>query len=41
MTMTPMAGTVPYFEPANIAGARDLVLVKAPSRMLIGPHPKT
>lgn len=41
VTVNQIAGKVPYFEPASSAGARDVVLAKAPSRMLIGPHPKT
>ena len=40
VTVSPIAGKVPYFEPTSSAGARDVVLAKAPSRMIIGPHPK-
>jgi hypothetical protein len=40
-TVSPTAGQIPYFESDRSAGARDVVLAKAPSRMLIGPHPKT
>jgi hypothetical protein len=36
----PGAAPVPFFEPAKSAGARAVVFAKAPSRVLIGPHPK-
>lgn len=41
ITMNKVVGPMPYFTPSASAGARDVVLAKAPSRMLIGPHPKT
>jgi hypothetical protein len=37
----PFIGPVPYIEPAAIAGARTVVLTRAPSRILLGGHPKT
>lgn len=36
----PIVGPVPFFEPAKAAGARSVVLAKAPSRILLGAHPK-
>jgi len=36
----PTVGPVAYFEPARTAGATAVVLAKAPSRMLLGGHPK-
>jgi hypothetical protein len=36
----PTIGPVPYFEPASLAGARSVVFAKAPSRILLGGHPK-
>ena len=41
VTVSQVIGPVPYFVPASSAGAREVVLARAPSRMLIGPHPKT
>jgi hypothetical protein len=37
----PVIGPVPFFEPAKAAGAKAVVLAKAPSRILLGGHPKT
>ena len=37
----PSVGAVSYIEPANLAGARSVVLARAPSRILLGGHPKT
>jgi hypothetical protein len=37
---SPVAGALPYFEPDKAAGAKSLVLAKAPSRILLGGHPK-
>jgi hypothetical protein len=36
----PVVGPVPFFEPAKAVGAKTVVLVKAPSRILLGGHPK-
>ena len=36
----PSIGPVPYIEPASLAGAKAVVFVKAPSRMILGGHPK-
>lgn len=36
----PLIGPVPYIEPAAIAGAKTVVLARAPSRILLGGHPK-
>jgi len=36
----PNIGPVPYIEPAAIAGARTVQLARAPSRILLGGHPK-
>jgi hypothetical protein len=41
VTVSHYLGATPYFVPASDAGAHDLVLARAPSRMLIGTHPKT
>jgi hypothetical protein len=37
----PNLGPVPYIEPSTIAGARTVQLARAPSRILLGAHPKT
>jgi hypothetical protein len=37
----PLIGPVPYFEPASAAAVRTVVLARAPSRILLGAHPKT
>ena len=36
----PIFGQVPYIEPAMLAGAKTVVLAKAPSRIVLGGHPK-
>jgi hypothetical protein len=36
----PAFGPVAFFEPAKIAGAKAVVFAKAPSRVLLGGHPK-
>ncbi len=36
----PALGPVPFFEPAKAAGAKAVLLAKAPSRVLLGGHPK-
>ena len=36
----PNFGPVAFFEPAKTAGARAVVFAKAPSRVLLGGHPK-
>jgi hypothetical protein len=36
----PIVGPVPFFEPAKAAGAKAVLLAKAPSRILLGGHPK-
>lgn len=36
----PTIGPVPYFEPAKAAGAKAVVLARAPSRILLGGHPR-
>ena len=36
----PNFGPVAYFEPAKTAGARAVVFAKAPSRILLGGHPR-
>jgi hypothetical protein len=36
----PVVGPVPFFEPAKAAGAKAVMLAKAPSRILLGGHPK-
>jgi hypothetical protein len=36
----PVVGAVPYFEPAKAAGAKAVVFAKAPSRILLGGHPR-
>lgn len=41
ITVNQIVGPMPYFTPASSAGARDVVLARTPSRMLIGPRPKT
>ncbi|HEY1750044.1 MAG TPA: hypothetical protein VGG29_02205 [Caulobacteraceae bacterium] len=40
VTTAPVVGPVPYFEPASAAGARAVVLARAPSRVLLGGHPR-
>jgi hypothetical protein len=40
ITNAPFVGAVTYIEPALLAGARTVVLTRAPSRILIGGHPK-
>ena len=37
---SPIIGTVPFFEPVKAAGAKAVVFAKAPSRILLGAHPK-
>jgi hypothetical protein len=36
----PIVGPVPFFEPARAAGAKAVLLARAPSRVLLGGHPK-
>jgi hypothetical protein len=36
----PSLGAVSYIEPATLIGARTVVLARAPSRILLGGHPK-
>jgi hypothetical protein len=36
----PNLGPIAFFEPAKTAGARAVVFAKAPSRILLGGHPK-
>ena len=36
----PALGPVPFFEPGKAAGAKAVLLTKAPSRILLGGHPK-
>jgi hypothetical protein len=36
----PTIGPIAYFEPAKTTGAKAVVFAKAPSRVLIGGHPK-
>ena len=36
----PTIGTVPYLEPASLAGAKAVLFAKAPSRIVLGGHPK-
>ncbi|HWF78840.1 MAG TPA: hypothetical protein VN694_16870 [Caulobacteraceae bacterium] len=36
----PTIGPIAYFEPAKTVGAKAVVFAKAPSRVLIGGHPK-
>ena len=36
----PTIGAVAYIEPTALAGARTVILAKAPSRILLGGHPK-
>ena len=38
---SPFAGPVAYFEPARAVGARAVLLARAPSRIILGAHPKT
>jgi hypothetical protein len=40
VTTTRFFGAVPWFEPSQFAGARDVALARAPSRILLGAHPK-
>jgi nitroreductase len=37
----PSVGPVAYIEPAMLAGARTIVFARAPSRILLGGHPKS
>jgi hypothetical protein len=37
---SPAIGVVPYIEPGALAGARMVVLARAPSRIVLGGHPK-
>jgi prepilin-type processing-associated H-X9-DG protein len=37
---SPIIGSVAFFEPAKAAGAKAVVFAKAPSRILLGAHPK-
>jgi hypothetical protein len=37
----PNFGPVAFFEPAKTAGAKAVVFAKAPSRVLLGGHPKS
>jgi hypothetical protein len=39
VTPAPLIGPVPYFDSA-VAGARTVLLARAPSRILLGAHPK-
>src|SRR5262249_7289440 len=36
----PIVGPIAFFEPARVAGAKAVVFAKAPSRILLGGHPK-
>ena len=36
----PIIGQVPYIEPGVLAGAKMVMLVRAPSRIVLGGHPK-
>jgi len=36
----PMIGQVPYIEPGAFAGAKMVMLARAPSRIVLGGHPK-
>jgi hypothetical protein len=36
----PILGPVPYFETSKFVGAKTVVLARAPSRILLGGHPK-
>lgn len=36
----PVVGPVAYFEPSAVAAAKAVVFAKAPSRILLGAHPK-
>jgi hypothetical protein len=38
---SPIVGPVAYFEPASQSAARMVVLSRAPSRIVLGAHPKT
>lgn len=40
MFNAPLVGPIAYFEPARTAGATAVVFAKAPSRILLGGHPK-
>jgi hypothetical protein len=40
VTENPFWGQVPYYDPAQLAGARIIVLARAPSRILLDQHPK-
>ncbi|HXQ16706.1 MAG TPA: hypothetical protein VN814_18995 [Caulobacteraceae bacterium] len=37
----PIFGQVPYIEPGTLAGAKTVMLARAPSRIVLGGHPKT
>ena len=37
----PIIGQVPYIEPGTLAGAKTVMLARAPSRIVLGGHPKT
>jgi prepilin-type processing-associated H-X9-DG protein len=37
---SPLIGSTPFFEPAKTAGAKAVLLARAPSRILLGAHPK-
>lgn len=36
----PIIGQVPYIEPGMLAGAKTVMLARAPSRIVLGGHPK-
>jgi hypothetical protein len=36
----PVIGVVPYIEPGALAGARTVILARAPTRIVLGGHPK-
>jgi hypothetical protein len=40
MYASPLIGPAPFFEPAKTAGAKSILLARAPSRILLGAHPK-
>jgi hypothetical protein len=37
----PIFGPIPYFEPGKAVGAKAVLLTRAPSRILLGGHPKS
>ena len=41
VTTTRFFGAVPWLEPSQFAGARSVALARAPSRILLGAHPKS